>query len=326
MPLDRIVLWLLKGLRTLVLVWVGLLSFALLLGMTGLREAPGPSEFSDLRQRLEMRVSVSDAQIETRSESGQPIRFDNFLVSVYLIPIFLVRWICGFGAYRRISPAAILSGLFMLALVSALVGGPLAQHSPGFGPSGPLSSMTIYASVFGALLAIPVLIAIAPGGNHTAAAGGDYLAPEHPGRHRPLASAPLRPAIRRACDPHRPSHRLRVERVAARRPRRPQRGCHLVGLRLARRARRQPVCPGGPGRGRGVVHRHAGPGPSAQLSDRHAGACRRRITDRFGDRRLGCGPAVSVLGIADRSAGGAGRPFRTLGSGPIKGIPLWFGS
>ncbi len=159
MPLDRIVLWLLKGLRTLVLVWVGLLSFALLLGMTGLREAPGPSEFSELRQRLETRVSVSDTEPETRSEAGQPVRFDNFLVSVYLIPIFLVRWICGFGAYRRISPATILIGLFALALISAGIGGQLAQDIPGFGPNDPLSSLTIYASVFGALLAIPVLIA-----------------------------------------------------------------------------------------------------------------------------------------------------------------------
>ncbi len=161
MPLDRIVLWLLKGLRTLVLVWVGLLSFALLLGVTGLREAPGPSEFSELRQRLERRVSVSDAETETRSESGQPIRFDNFLVSVYLVPIFLVRWICGFGAYRRISPAAILAGLLMLALTSALIGGPLARSAPGLGPDNPLSDAAVYVSVFGVLLAIPILIAAA---------------------------------------------------------------------------------------------------------------------------------------------------------------------
>ena len=161
MPLDRIVLWLLKGLRTLVLVWVGLLSFALLLGVTGLREAPGPSEFSELRQRLEMRVSVSDAETEPRTEAGQPIRFDNFLVSVYLIPIFLVRWICGFGAFRRISPAAILAGLALLAAVSALVGAPLAQSPAGLGAADPLSGATLYASVFAALLAIPLLVAVA---------------------------------------------------------------------------------------------------------------------------------------------------------------------
>ena len=161
MPLDRIVLWLLKGLRTLVLVWVGLLSFALLLGVTGLREAPGPSEFSELRQRVEMRVSVSDAEAEPRSETGQPIRFDNFLVSVYLVPIFLVRWICGFGAYRRISPAAILAGLLMLALASAWVGGLLTRPPPGLAAADPLTVATVHAAVFGALLAIPLLIAVA---------------------------------------------------------------------------------------------------------------------------------------------------------------------
>ncbi len=161
MPLDRIVLWLLKGLRTLVLVWVGLLSFALLLGMTGLREAPGPSEFSELRQRLEMRVSVSETKTEARSEADQPIRFDNFLVSVYLIPIFLVRWICGYGAYRRISPAAILAGLLMLGLASAWVGGLLTQPPPGVVAADPLSVATVHAAVFGTLLAIPVLIAVA---------------------------------------------------------------------------------------------------------------------------------------------------------------------
>ena len=118
MPLDRIVLWLLKGARTLVLVWVGLLSFALLLGVTGLREAPGESEFTELRQRLETRVSAP--AVET--VAAETVRFDNFVVSVYLIPIFLVRWICGFGAYRRISPASLLAGMLILAFASMVIG------------------------------------------------------------------------------------------------------------------------------------------------------------------------------------------------------------
>ncbi len=130
MPLDRIILWLLKGLRTVVLVWVGLLAFAVVLGLTGLREAPGPTEFSELRQRLELRVSATTVQPESASEEAEAVRFDNFLVSVYLIPIFLMRWICGLGAYRRISPASILTGLLMLAAVSLLVGNPLAQSPP----------------------------------------------------------------------------------------------------------------------------------------------------------------------------------------------------
>ena len=161
MPLDRIILWLLKGLRTVVLVWVGLLAFAVVLGLTGLREAPGPTEFSELRQRLEMRVSATAIQPEAESEASEPVRFDNFLVSVYLVPIFLMRWICGLGAYRRISPASILTGLLILAAVSLAVGHPLAQSPPAFGLADPLPGMAIYAAVFAALLAIPLLIVAA---------------------------------------------------------------------------------------------------------------------------------------------------------------------
>ena len=157
MPLDRIILWLLKGLRTVVLVWVGLLAFAVVLGLTGLREAPGPTEFSELRQRLEMRVSATTVQPESPSEEAEPVRFDNFLVSVYLIPIFLMRWICGLGAYRRISPASILTGLLMLAALSLLVGIPLAQSPPTLGFDAPLPGMAVYVSVFAAMLAIPLL-------------------------------------------------------------------------------------------------------------------------------------------------------------------------
>ncbi len=155
MPLDRLILWLLRGLRTLVLVWVGLLSFALLLGVTGLREAPGPSEFSELRHRLETRVSAPAAE----AVADDSARFDNFLVSVYLVPIFLVRWICGFGAYRRISPAAILAGLLMLALASMLIGRWLAQSGALPATEPPYPAIAVSASILGALLAIPVLVA-----------------------------------------------------------------------------------------------------------------------------------------------------------------------
>lgn len=157
MPLDRIILWLLKGLRTVVLVWVGLLAFAVVLGLTGLREQPGPTEFSELRQRLETRVSATSVAPVAVSEAAEPVRFDNFLVSVYLIPIFLMRWICGLGAYRRISPASILTGLLMLAAVSLLVGSPLAQSPPTLGLDEPLPGMAVYVSVFAALLTIPLL-------------------------------------------------------------------------------------------------------------------------------------------------------------------------
>ncbi len=154
MPLDRIILWLLKGARTLVLVWVGLLSFALLLGVTGLREAPGDSEFTELRQRLETRVSAPAVE----PAAAETIRFDNFVVSVYLIPIFLVRWICGFGAYRRISPAAILAGLLMLALASMVIGRWLLQSGSLPVLEQPLPAAAVSTAVFGTLLAIPILI------------------------------------------------------------------------------------------------------------------------------------------------------------------------
>ncbi len=155
MPLDRIVLWLLKGLRTLVFVWVGLLTFALFLSVTGLREAPGPSEFTELRHRLETRVSAP-AVYEPADET---IRFDNFAVAVYLVPIFLMRWICGFAAYRRISAAAVLAGLLVLAFGSVAVGDWLARS----GELAPLeilpSAIAVSVAIFGSALAIPFLIA-----------------------------------------------------------------------------------------------------------------------------------------------------------------------
>ncbi len=157
MPLDRMVLFLLRGLRTIVLVWVGLLTFALVLEVTGLREAPGPSDFSEMRQRLETRVSVPGNQ----PEPSYDLRFDNFLVSVYLVPVFLFRWMCGFGASLRISPAAILTGLLSLALISAFAAYLLTLTGPGQAVVERMSVATLYASVFALLLVAPALAAAA---------------------------------------------------------------------------------------------------------------------------------------------------------------------
>lgn len=155
MPLDRIVLWLLKGLRTLVLVWVGLLTFALFLSVTGLREAPGPSEFTELRHRLELRVSAPAVSVP----ADETIRFDNFAVAVYLVPIFLMRWICGFAAYRRISAAAVLAGLLVLAFGSVAVGDWLIRSGALPAMEMPPSTTAVSAALFGSALMIPLLIA-----------------------------------------------------------------------------------------------------------------------------------------------------------------------
>lgn len=157
MPLDRMVLFLLRGLRTIVLVWVGLLTFALVLEVTGLREAPGPSDFSEMRQRLETRVSMPGDQ----PDAAYDVRFDNFLVSVYLVPVFLFRWICGFGASQRISPAAILTGLLSLALFSVIAAYLLTLTGPGQAAVERMSVAAVYGWVFALLLVVPALAALA---------------------------------------------------------------------------------------------------------------------------------------------------------------------
>ena len=194
------VLFLLRGLRTIVLVWVGLLTFALVLEITGLREAPGPSDFSEMRQRLETRVSIPG----NPPEASYDVRFDNFLVSVYLVPVFLFRWICGFGASLRISPAAILTGLLSLALVSVVAAYLLTLTRPGQAAVEHMSVAALYGLVFAGLLIVPALavLAIAAAKGAPRAAIGWLI----------LAPGMLDRGLRHILDPHRGRLATRIGR------------------------------------------------------------------------------------------------------------------
>lgn len=157
MPLGRTLPWLLRGLRTIVLLWVGLLSFALLLEVAGLRADPGPSDFKEMRQHLETRVNAVGAD----PRATQSVRFDNFSVSIYLVPFFLLRWMCGFGVSRRISPAAFLAPLLLLALIGLLGAKGLALIDRSQGMFEHLAYFATTGWVLGVIAGVTVIVGVA---------------------------------------------------------------------------------------------------------------------------------------------------------------------
>lgn len=106
----------LKGLLTILLLWIGFSVFALLLHVLGLRGDSISSTFSEVRAQLQSNADTPDLEL-SQPHGGN---FDNALVYLYLVPLFAFRWASAFAADKGISPVPVLIAILAIAGVLAM--------------------------------------------------------------------------------------------------------------------------------------------------------------------------------------------------------------
>lgn len=101
-----------KALLTILLLWIGFITFALLMTLLGLRGDPISSTFSEVQAQLHSNADTHDLAL-SRAQVGH---FDNALVYLYLVPVLAVRWIGAFAKERSLSPVPVLIAVLCLAI------------------------------------------------------------------------------------------------------------------------------------------------------------------------------------------------------------------